>query len=114
MTAEEINKYLDIYENYVEDLIRLDGNNPNRYVRSTRTIQYQPDNYVVGSLWPRCRPGSEECGLWPRMPSLDNDPDGIIYAHIDSGRYLINVFHPKWEGEVMIIAYKRNTFLDAV
>ena len=38
MTAEEINKYFDIYENYVEDLIRLDGKNPTRYVRSTRTI----------------------------------------------------------------------------
>ena len=25
MTAEETNEYLDIYENYVEDLIRLDG-----------------------------------------------------------------------------------------
>ena len=54
MTAEETNKYFDIYENYVEDLIRLDGNNPICYVRSTRTIQDQMDNYVIGSLWPRC------------------------------------------------------------
>lgn len=114
MTAEETNKYFDIYENYVEDLIRLDGKNSTRYVCSTRTIKDQIDNYVVGNLWPRCSPGSEECGLWPRMPSLDNDPDGIIYAHIDSDRYLINVFHPKWEGKVMVILYKRSIFLDAV
>ena len=114
MTEEETNKYLDIYENYVEDLIRLDGNNPNRYVRSARTIQDQIDNYVVGSLWHRCSPGSEECGLWPRMPSLDNDPDGVIYAHIGIDYYTINVFNPKWEGKVMIISYKRGTFLDAV
>lgn len=114
MTEEETNKYFDIYENYVEDLIRLDGNNPICYVCSTRTIQDQMDNYVIGSLWPRCSPGSEECGLWPRMPSLDNDPDGVIYAHIERGRYLINVFNPKWEGKVMAIVYKRGTFLDAV
>ena len=114
MTEEETNKYFDIYENYVEDLIRLDGNNPICYVRSTRTIQDQMDNYVIGSLWPRCSPGSEECGLWPRMPSSDNDPDGVIYAHIERGRYLINVFNPKWEGKVMAIVYKRGTFLDAV
>ena len=114
MTAEETNKYFDIYENYVEDLIRLNGNNPICYMSSTRTIQDQLDNYVIGSLWPRCRPSSGECGSWPRMPSLDNDPDGIIYAHIERGHYLINVFHSKWEGKVMIIEYKRGTFLDAV
>lgn len=114
MTEEETNKYFDIYENYVEDLIRLDGNNPICYVRSTRTIQNQMDNYVIGSLWPRCRPGSGECGSWPRMPSLDNDPDGVIYAHIGIDYYTINVFNPKLEGKVMIISYKRGTFLDAV
>lgn len=114
MTAEETNKYFDIYENYIEDLIRLDGKNPICYVRSIRTIQDQMDNYVVSSLWPRCRPGSEECGSWPRMPSLDNDPDRVIYAHIGIDYYAINVFNPKWEGKVMIISYKRGTFLDAV
>lgn len=114
MTARETVKYFDIYENYVKDLIRLDGDNPAFYSCSTKTIQAQIDNYVIGSLWPRCSPGSEECGLWPRMPSLDNDPDGVIYAHIDDSRYLINVFNPKWEGKVMAIAYKRDTLLDAV
>ena len=101
MTEEETNKYFDIYENYVEDLIRLDGNNPICYVCSTRTIQDQMDNYVIGSLW-------------PRMPSLDNDPDWVIYAKIGIDYYPINVFNPKLEGKVMIISYKRGTFLDAV
>lgn len=114
MTAEETNKYFDIYENYVEDLIRLNGNNPICYMRATRTIQDQLDNYVIGSLWPRCRPSSGELGSWPRMPSLDNDPDGVIYARIGIDYYTINVFNPKWEGKVMIISYKRGTFLDAV
>lgn len=114
MTAEETNKYLDIYENYVKDLIRLDGKNPTCYVCSTKTIQDQRDNYVVGNLWPRCSPGSEECGLWPRLPSLDNDPEGIIYVKIERSCYLINVFNPKWEGRVMAIVYRRSTLLDAV
>lgn len=113
MTAEETNKYFDIYEKYVEDLIRLDGKNPACYVRSTRDIQDQGDNYVIGNLWPRCSPGSEECGLWPRLPSLDNDPDGIIYAMVERSRYVINVFNPKWEGRVMVIVYRRSTLLDA-
>lgn len=113
MTAEEINKYLDIYENYVKDLIILDGNNPNLYVRSTRTIQDQLYNYVIGSLWPRCSPSSGECGSWHRMPSLDNDPDGVIYARIGIDYYTIDVFNPKWEGKVMIILYERGTFFDA-
>lgn len=114
MTEEETNKYFDIYENYVEDLIRLNGNNPICYIRSARTIQDQIDNYVIGSLWPRCSPSFGECGSWPRMPSLDNDLDGVIYAHIGIDYYTINVFNPKWEGKVMIISYKRGTFLDAV
>ena len=48
------------------------------------------------------------------MPSLDNDPDGVIYAHIGIDYYTINVFNPKLEGKVMIISYKRGTFLDDV
>lgn len=113
MTAEETNKYLDIYENYIKDLIRLTGKNPDCYVRSERDIQDQSDNYVVGNLWPRCRPGSEECGLWPRLPSLDDDPDGIIYAMVARSRYVINIFNPKWEGRVMVIVYRRSSSLDA-
>lgn len=114
MTAEETNKYLDIYENYIKDLIRLDGKNPDCYVRSKRDIQDQSDNYVIGNLWPRCSPGSEECGLWPRLPSLDSDPDGIIYVTVGGNCYLINVFNPKWEGRVMVIMYRQSSFLDAV
>lgn len=105
MTVGEINKYLDIYENYIKELIRIDGNNPNLYRCSVKTIKEQNDEYVVGNLWPRCNPNSEECERWERVPNLDSVPDGVIYIYAWSGEYVINAFCPKWEGNVMIIRY---------
>lgn len=105
MSAEEINKYLDIYENYIKDLIRLNGDNLNVYHCSTKTIKKQNDNYVIGNLWPRVNANSEECEQWPRVPNLDDEPDGLVYLCVYGLGYTINVFHPKWSDSVMIIGY---------
>lgn len=105
MTVEEINKCLDVYENYIKELIRLDGNNPNIYHCSTRTIKKQTDNYVIGNLWPRCNPYSGECERWQRVPNLDSVPDGVVYIYAWDGKYIINAFCPKWKDSVVIIRY---------
>lgn len=114
MTADETNKYFNIYENYIKDLIRIRGDNPAHYSCSTRNITDSDDDYTVGGLWPRYNPFSKDCDLWPRLPSLDNDPNGLIYMKMDNNYYIINVINPMWENKIMIISYRRSNLSDSV
>lgn len=105
MTTKEINRYFDIYEDYIKKLISLDGNDPSHYRCIAKRMQWQDDNYVVGGLWPILKYGSEECERWPRVPNVDGEHETLVYLCSRKVSYVINVFNPKFEGRVMIIAY---------
>lgn len=102
-------EYINIYKRYVKTLILSDGNNPDMYACNVERIEEQSENYGIGFLWPTADNDEHECGYWPRLPNIEEEPSGIIYKYIssDNSSYLINVFSPKWDGRVLIVRFTR-------
>ncbi len=110
-------EYISIYKEYVRKLIASDGNNPAEYNCTYQRIDEQREEYKIGFLWPTADGGTHECGYWPRLPNIEEEPSGIIYKYISTdgeNTYLINVFSPKWFNRVLIVRFVRDSMLCAV
>lgn len=112
--SNEYIKYINIYKEYVKGLIINDGGNPANFKCTLQRIDKQGADYKIGFMWPTA--DGDECGYWPRLPSIKEEPSGIIYAprRNEGGRtYIVNVFSHKWPNRVLIVRFDYFDILSA-
>lgn len=95
---------LNNYKEYLKDIIRLKGINPDRCKLADERVSYVADSVVVGGTHPKLF--GKELEKWARIPSPEFDKDSCVYlfnAGVGDNRFVINVI--EYNRRLVVVRY---------
>lgn len=100
----EERELLNSYKEYLKDIIRLKGINPDRCKFVHGYVSHVVDSVVAGGVYPKT--SGIELDRWERIPSPEFDKDSWVYLFHDCGvnRIVINAI--KYDRSVVVVRYE--------